>query len=137
MHYVLAVLVCVIILVSRYFDFSLFTVIVERIFSFGIFRVMSRLSFGIYLLHFIPLTHRLFTVRDTYVMTDKLLFEYIVIDFIYTTIMAAIFHIMLERPLNNLISLLFSRVRFCVFCVDSIVSFYYRMNLKKYLEDIP
>lgn len=48
-------------------------VIIEKIFSIRLFQFLSRLTFGIYLLHFIPLSHRLFTVRDTYVMTDKLL----------------------------------------------------------------
>lgn len=48
-------------------------VLVEQIFSLSFFRILSRLSFGIYLLHFIPLSHRLFAVRDTYVMTSKIL----------------------------------------------------------------
>lgn len=45
----------------------------ETVFSWYGFQVVSRLSFGIYILHFIPLSYRMFSVRDTYVMTDKLL----------------------------------------------------------------
>ncbi|KAH7639865.1 acyltransferase family 3-like protein [Dermatophagoides farinae] len=76
-------------------------IIIEKIFSIRLFQFLSRLTFGIYLLHFLPLAHRLFTVRDSYVMTDKLLFEFILIDFIQTSIMAAIFYVIIERPFNN------------------------------------
>nr|XP_027194182.1 uncharacterized protein LOC113788916 [Dermatophagoides pteronyssinus] len=81
-------------------------IIIEKIFSIRLFQFLSRLTFGIYLLHFLSLSHRLFTVRDTYVMTDKLLFEFILIDFIQTSIMAAIFYVIIERPFNNLTTMI-------------------------------
>ncbi|UXI22525.1 Nose resistant to fluoxetine protein 6 [Sarcoptes scabiei] len=82
---------------------------IERIFSLSLFRFLSRLSFGIYLLHFIPLSHRLFTVRDTYMMTDKVLFEIILIDFIQTCLMASVFYVFIENPFNNFISMIFHK----------------------------
>lgn len=58
---------------QSYFYKYLFVVFIERILSCRLLRILSRLSLSIYVLHFIPMSHRLFSVRDTYVMTDRLL----------------------------------------------------------------
>ncbi len=45
----------------------------NRFLSWHGFQPIARLSFGIYLLHFLVVFHRIFTVKDVYILRDSLL----------------------------------------------------------------
>ncbi|XP_054155968.1 nose resistant to fluoxetine protein 6-like [Oppia nitens] len=81
--------------------------ILNTILTWPIFRPLARLSFGIYILHYMVVMHRIFTNQYTYEMTDKYMFEHLIVDLLYDIILAYIFYVVVECPIASIIGLVF------------------------------
>lgn len=80
----------------------------NRFLSWHGFQPLARLSFGIYLTHFLVITHRCFAVKDTYQLSIKYMIEHTIIDIMYDTVLATIFYLLIEGPFSNLFEKVFS-----------------------------
>ncbi|XP_054166038.1 nose resistant to fluoxetine protein 6-like [Oppia nitens] len=81
----------------------------NMILSWSGFRPLARLSFGIYLLHFLVIGHRIFDIKYTHVSNDRTMWRYIVIDLMCNVIIAYIFYILIEAPLSNIFRVIYDR----------------------------
>ncbi|XP_054155916.1 nose resistant to fluoxetine protein 6-like [Oppia nitens] len=81
--------------------------LLNKILSWYILRPIARLSFGIYILHYLVIMNRIFTNHYTYNMTDKYMYEHFIVDLIYDILLAYVFYMIIECPLTNITELLF------------------------------
>ncbi|XP_054161210.1 nose resistant to fluoxetine protein 6-like [Oppia nitens] len=77
----------------------------DYLLSWPNFQPLSRLTFSFFMIHFMIIIRRVFTVKETITMTDGLMMEYSIIDIIYTFILSFIFYSLIEAPFTNLMAI--------------------------------
>ncbi|CAG2111202.1 unnamed protein product [Medioppia subpectinata] len=77
----------------------------DYLLSWPNFNPFSRLSFSFFMIQFIVVIRRVFGVKETITMSDGLLIENSIIDFMVTFCLAYIFYSLIEAPFTNLMAI--------------------------------
>ncbi|CAG2182840.1 unnamed protein product, partial [Oppiella nova] len=77
----------------------------DYLLSWPNFQPFSRLSFSFFMIHFMVVIRRVFTVKETITMSDGLLIENSIIDIMVTFCLAYVFYALIEAPFTNLMAI--------------------------------
>lgn len=77
----------------------------NRLLSWSNFQPFARLSFSFYMVHYMVIIRRIFSVRYVFLMTDGLMIENSIIDIMVSFCLAYIFYSLIEAPFSNLMTL--------------------------------
>nr|XP_027194180.1 nose resistant to fluoxetine protein 6-like [Dermatophagoides pteronyssinus] len=79
--------------------------IVNRFLSSIAFRPISKLSYGFFLTSIVVTCYRLFSIRQTIILSGQTMFRSIVSDAVISFFLAYYMHIMIQQPIRNLLQI--------------------------------